>query len=103
MLRSRVGTFLKLLRLHYTLICVKTVLCLPASLFNDNAIADTPIRIKRIIVEKSEIAKRWDKEVALVKKGDGQLHCVLHGREHYPPNKDRRGIAGKIRQLVNIS
>lgn len=66
--RSRVGTFLKLLRLHYTLICVKTVLCLPASLFNDNAIADTPIRIKRIIVEKSEIAKRWDEEVALVKK-----------------------------------
>lgn len=30
--------------------------------------ADTPIRIKRIIVEKSEIAKRWDEEVALVKK-----------------------------------
>ena len=31
-------------------------------------ICNTPIRIKRIIVEKSEIAKRLDEEVALVKK-----------------------------------
>lgn len=52
--------------LHFNL-CT-TVLWLTVSLFNDNAIADTPIRIKRIIVEKSEIAKRWDEEVALVKK-----------------------------------
>lgn len=29
---------------------------------------DTPIRIKRMIVEKHEIMKRWEEEVSLLKK-----------------------------------
>ena len=29
---------------------------------------ETPIRIKRIIVEKHEIMKRWKEEISLVKK-----------------------------------
>ena len=31
-------------------------------------ILDTPIRIKRLIVEKHEIMKRWEEEVSLLKK-----------------------------------
>ena len=29
---------------------------------------DTPIRIKRMVVEKHEIMKRWEEEVSLLKK-----------------------------------
>ena len=28
----------------------------------------TPIRIKKVIVEKHEMTKRWDEEIALLKK-----------------------------------
>ena len=31
-------------------------------------ILDTPIRIKRMVVEKHEIMKRWEEEVSLLKK-----------------------------------
>ena len=31
-------------------------------------ILDTPIRIKRMVVEKHEIMKRWEEEVLLLKK-----------------------------------
>lgn len=68
MLCSCVGIFFKLLRFYYNLICVKIVFCLFVFFFNDNVIVDILIWIKRIIVEKSEIVKRWDEEVVLVKK-----------------------------------
>ena len=35
---------------------------------NISAIVDTPIRIKRIIVKKHEIVRRWEEEVLLLKK-----------------------------------
>ena len=33
-----------------------------------NIVIDTPIRIRRVIVEKYEVAKRWEEEVSLVRQ-----------------------------------
>ena len=53
-------------------------------------ILDTPIRIRRMIIEKHEIMKRWE------------LHFLIHGCWNSATQKGRRGDASENWWLMSI-